>query len=234
MMFSLHFVVVIFALAILSWIRCETLAFVLRTEHSQRSQAQSLAQVVPGGSKIDLSPIDHETEERVRKRERRRGFGMPWGTGATSDRIHFSIAQVDVNMTDSTVMDIEGRPKPGQRKKSQWFVTFGNLTGLLDTSATLPSKRPTNTRIAPRVAAEAAFQVHVPLLEDKGTKDASGAKVNQLSSLLKIPIASARKMIRRVPALAGMDITATLSGRCIDMSVLLRCTPTQVNQSTNF
>jgi hypothetical protein len=159
---------------------------------------------------------------------------MPGGTGATSDRIHFSVAQVAVNETDTTVVEVNRKDKPEQKKRSRWFVTFGNSTCPLDTSVSLPNARPINARIAPLVAAEAAFQVHVPEIEDEGTDDSNFLKVKQLSLLLKVPIASAHKMIRRVPALAGMNITGTLSRRCIDMSVLLRCTPSQVSRSTSF
>lgn len=222
----------IFALVIRSWIRCETPAFGFQMEQPHLSQVRSPAQIVPGGPTKKLSLTDIETEERARKRERRRGFGMPGGTGATSDRIHFSVTRVDVNETDATVVEVEQNDNSEQKEHSRWFVMVGNLTGCLDTSVSLPNKRPMNARISPVVAAEAAFQVNVSEIEDEGTDDSAALKMKQLASLLKVPITSVRRMIRRVPALAGMNVTGTVSRRCIDMSVLLCCTPTQVSRTT--
>jgi hypothetical protein len=224
----------IVALAIHSWVIFGTLAFAFQTEQPYHSQLRSPVQIVPGDPTKKLSPTDIETEERARKRERRRGFGMPGGTGATCDRIHFSLAQVDVNKTDATVVEVERKGNPEQKKLPRWFVMFGNSTGCLDTSMSLANKRPIDAVMAPINAAEAAFQVNISEIEDEGTDDLAAVKVKQLASLLKVPIASAHRMIRRVPALVGMNITGTLSRRCIDMSVLLRCSPTQVSRSTSL
>ena len=199
---------------------------------------------VQSPDEIFIPSDTNETFERARKREgphrRRRGFGMPTGSGATSDGVRFSVPLVreeevtEVNVANDGFYSEEHQT---QQPSSQWYITLGNSTGLL-LNTSLATKPPVDKRTASRTATEAAFQVRADLLEDsdgmndhdtkKPRRTCHEQKVRQIASLLNIPIASARTMIRRVPSFGSMDIH-TLSRRCVEISLLLQCTPSKVS-----
>lgn len=184
-------------------------------------------------STISSTEVDEVARRQAAPHRRRIRFGMPGGTCATSDRIRFSVAPVIG--TDKSESEPRRRTKKAKKRREtktpRWFVTFGDSTGLIDTA--IPTKQQHITGAVLRAAAEAAFQVHASLEDGKNAKRIPRSherKAKQLSSLLKVPVVSARRMIRLAPGLAGMDIPGILPRRCVDMSVLFRCTPPQVGR----
>jgi len=189
---------------------------------------------------------DNETKDwRASKREkphrRRRGFGMPGGSGATSDGVRFSVPTVyvetDTVLTGDTSQQSK-HPIHKQQPSSRWYLTLDKATGLqVPLNMSVPTKEPTDKSAAARAKAEAAFRGKAARSDDdesdnshtiKPTKRAHHEKkARQLASLLNVPIASARVMIRRAPSLGSMDILGTLSKRCVDMSLLLQCPPSK-------
>lgn len=180
---------------------------------------------------------------RVRDREkahrRRRGFGMPTGSGATSDGVRFSLPSMHDNNTtsqpESSVLKRKNPTKMHRQLSSRWYVTLDKSTGLqVPLNMSIATKQPVDKMMESRAKAEATFRIKPSLLlddeenEKKPTKRQRHEKrVKQLASLLSVPISSARTMIRRAPSLAHMDIAGTLRKRCIEMSLLLQCTPSR-------
>lgn len=183
--------------------------------------------------------IERNTRKRDKPHERRRGFGMPSGSGATSDGVRFSFPSV--SQEKSSVGLAREKPVPNTHQmRSQWYVALDKSSGLqvpLNTSLAA-SKQAVDQTCAARLAAEAAFQVYPSLLKETNAslKSSSNGKkltkprrrekrTRQLASLLNVPIASAQQMIHRAPSLGSMDIAGTLPEKCIELSLLLQCTP---------
>lgn len=186
----------------------------------------------------------NETIIRMKNRDkshrRRRGFRMPGGSGATSDGVRFSVPTEHQEKEDKTDKTAE-KPKQIQPASPGWYLTLDKSTGLqvpLNMSIGT-TESPAYTTDTARQKAKLAFRVRASLLDENDTKDTSSnnmnqkmtrrreKKVRQLASLLNVPIASARTMVRKVQSLESMDIAGTLSRRCVDMSLLLQCTPSK-------
>lgn len=150
----------------------------------------------------------------------RRGTMSGTATSATLDRVSFSLPiAVSAHIAIDEVSAVKRTLK--KDKKMRWFVELpGNASDTLIDTNHIVAFRKNETRLDRQAKAYIFFHVRPKENELKG-KSAS-----HLASLLQISKLQAEHLIRKAPTLANAHVTdGVLSTRCIELSLLLQCTP---------